>query len=237
MILSVNIDHIATIRQARLGVEPDTVMAANLAILGGADGITLHLREDRRHVQDRDLRVLRQVITNSLNLEMAATNEMIAIAIEQRPDMVTLVPEKRQELTTEGGLDVRAQFDNIKDAILRLQAEGIPVSLFINPTQEDVDISQDTGANMVEIHTGLYANAKGKKVDIELDRIVKAAKRAVALGLIANAGHGINYQNIKPIASIKSISGLYIGHGIISRAVMVGMEKAVSQMKALIEQL
>ncbi|MBF0540541.1 MAG: pyridoxine 5'-phosphate synthase [Nitrospirae bacterium] len=233
MILSVNIDHIATIRQARLGVDPDPVMAATLAILGGAEGITLHLREDRRHVSDRDLNVLRQVITTNLNLEMAATPEMIAIALELKPDMVTLVPEKREELTTEGGLDVSSHFDKLKDAIKQLQEAGIAVSLFINPTAQDIDISLDTGTNMVEIHTGLYANARGKNIDLEINRIITSAKRAVALGLIANAGHGLNYQNIKPIASIKSISGLYIGHGIISRAVMIGMKEAVSQMKTL----
>lgn len=235
MILSVNIDHIATIRQARLGAEPDPVMAATLAILGGADGITLHLREDRRHVQDRDLKILRQVITTGLNLEMAPTTEMLNIAENIKPEMVTLVPEKREELTTEGGLDLSAQFEKLKDAALRLQDKGISVSLFINPSLEDIDKSLDIGANMVEIHTGLYANAVGRDIDQELTRIISSAKQALALGLTVNAGHGLNYQNIKPIASIKALSGLYIGHGIVSRAVLVGMEKAVSQMKALIE--
>jgi pyridoxine 5-phosphate synthase len=236
MILSVNIDHIATIRQARLGVEPDPVLAATLAILGGADGITLHLREDRRHAQDRDLRLLRQVIHTGLNLEMAADEAMIAIALDVKPDMITIVPEKRQELTTEGGLDVSGQFEKLKDVVQRLKEADIAVSLFINPTLEDIDISLDIGADMIEIHTGVYANARGKDIDIELNRIISAAKRAVALELIANAGHGLNYQNIKPIASIKSISGLYIGHGIISRAVMVGMKEAVTQIKVLIRQ-
>ena len=160
MILGVNVDHVATVREARKGVEPDPVMAATLAVLGGADGITVHLREDRRHIHDRDLRILREVIPVELNLEMAATKEMIGIALKVKPDMVTLVPEKREELTTEGGLDVKRQKSNLKNAIRRIQGAGIPVSLFINPSTDDIAVSKETGADMVEIHTGLYANAK-----------------------------------------------------------------------------
>lgn len=234
MILGVNVDHVATIREARKTYEPDPVMAATLAILGGAGGITIHLREDRRHINDRDLRILRDIVHCELNLEMAATEEMIHIALEVKPDMVTLVPEKRQELTTEGGLDVVEQKGSIKETIKRLQDGGIPVSLFINPNIMDVDISKEIGADMVEIHTGLYANAKGKKQDRELHRVMEAVKMANKLGLLANAGHGLNYFNVKSIAAIEGIRGLYIGHSIISRAVLVGMERAVREMIELI---
>lgn len=234
MILGVNVDHVATIREARKTYEPDPVMAATLAILGGAAGITVHLREDRRHINDRDLRILRDIVHCELNLEMAATEEMIHIALEVKPDMVTLVPEKRQELTTEGGLDVVEQKGALKETIKRLQDGGIPVSLFINPNIMDVDISKEIGADMVEIHTGLYANAKGKKQDRELHRVMEAVKMANKLGLLANAGHGLNYFNVKRIAAIEGIRGLYIGHSIISRAVLVGMERAVREMIELI---
>ncbi len=234
MILGVNVDHVATVRQARLGADPDPVAAAVLALLAGADGITIHLREDRRHIQDRDLRVMREVVTGELNLEMAATDEMVRIALEVRPDMVTLVPEKRLELTTEGGLDVAGQKDHIKHTTARLHGSGIPVSLFINPGVVDVDISKETGADMVEIHTGLFSNAKGQKAREELHRVMEAAKTAANLGLSVNAGHGLNYTNVVDIASIGSIRGLYIGHSIISRAVLVGIERAVREMKELI---
>ncbi len=236
MILSVNIDHIATLRQARLGVYPDPVMAATLAIMGGADGITLHLREDRRHVQDRDLDVLREVIATDLNLEMAATGEMIGIALKKKPDMVTLVPEKRQELTTEGGLDVKGQLDRLKDAVKELKAGGIPVSLFINPSEADVKTSKETGADMVEIHTGAYAEAVGTERERELEKIKRAIKQAVDIGLVPNAGHGLNNQNLLPLAAIKEIHGFYIGHGIVSRAVFIGMERAVREMKDILER-
>ncbi len=235
MILSVNVDHIATLRQARLETEPDPVMAATLAILGGADGITVHLREDRRHIQDRDLRLLREVVTLDLNLEMAATEEMVTIALKRRPEMITLVPEKRQELTTEGGIDVQGQFDHLRETVRTIQAEEIPVSLFINPSVTDVDVSRDIGAAMVEIHTGLYANARGEAKHGELERIRVAVERALSMGLIANAGHGLNYHNVRQIARMHEIRGLYIGHGIVSRAVLVGMERAVTEMKGIIE--
>ncbi len=235
MILGVNIDHVATIREARKGIEPDPVMAATLAILGGADGITVHLREDRRHIRDRDLKALREMVPVELNLEMAATDEMVRIAVETRPDMVTLVPEKRQELTTEGGLDVMGQKEHIKGVVKRLHDSGIPVSLFINPGIMDVDISRETGADMVEVHTGLYSNAKGEKQKDEFRRVVEAVKVAGKLELMTNAGHGLNYFNVKRIAAIEGLRGLYIGHSIISRAVFVGLERAVMEMKHLIQ--
>ena len=237
MILGVNVDHIATVRQARLGVEPDPVMAATLALLGGADGITVHLREDRRHIQDRDVRILREVVPCELNLEMAATEEMVRIALEIRPDLVTLVPEKRIELTTEGGLDVMGQKEHLKETVKKISGAGIPVSLFINPSIADIDISKEIGADMVEIHTGLYANASGGGVKDELQRVTEAAKMAGNLGLSINAGHGLNYFNIRGITSIAGIRGLYIGHSIISRAVLVGMERAVKEMKETIGRL
>ena len=233
--LGVNVDHVATIRQARLGLEPDPVTAAALALLGGADGITVHLREDRRHIQDRDVRILRETVACELNLEMAATKEMVRIALDIRPDMVTLVPEKRLELTTEGGLDVVGQKEGIKDAIGRIKESGIPVSLFINPDIPDVEISREIGADMVEIHTGLYANTRGERMKKELLRVIEAVRFARNLGLFANAGHGLNYLNVGGIASIEGIRGLYIGHSIISRAVLVGIERAVREMKELAE--
>jgi pyridoxine 5-phosphate synthase len=234
MILGVNVDHVATVRQARLGVEPDPVAAAVLALLAGADGITIHLREDRRHIQDRDLRILRETVTSELNLEMAATAEMVRIALEVRPDLVTVVPENRLELTTEGGLDVIGQKEHIKRTVAKLHKAGIPVSLFINPNIADVYMSKKTGADMVEIHTGLYSNAKGEKAKEELHRVMEAVKVAGDHGLSINAGHGLNYLNVENIASIESIRGLYIGHSIISRSVLVGIERAVREMKALI---
>jgi pyridoxine 5-phosphate synthase len=238
MILSVNVDHVATLRQARLGSDPDPAAAAVLAVLGGADGITIHLREDRRHINDRDLALLRQMLRVPLNLEMAATEEMIEKAIATRPDMVTLVPEKRQELTTEGGLDVASQRERLRDAIERFNGAGIEVSLFVNPGPEDMEVSKSTGAGMVEIHTGTYANAPTPlKVREELEKILAAVKRARDLGLTVNAGHGLNYRNVRAIAGIQDIRGLYIGHGIVSQAVLIGMERAVRQMKNLITEV
>ncbi|MBF0319286.1 MAG: pyridoxine 5'-phosphate synthase [Nitrospirae bacterium] len=238
MILSVNVDHVATLRQARLGLEPVPAAAAVLAVLGGADGITVHLREDRRHINDSDLAILRQMLTVPLNLEMAATEEMIEKAILTMPDMVTLVPEKRQELTTEGGLDVSSQGERLKHAIKRLHDAGIEVSLFVNPSIKDIEESHSIGAPMVEIHTGTYADAPTPhQARQELDKILAAVQRAVQLGLKANAGHGLNYHNIQAIAGIREISGLYIGHGIVSRAVLIGMDNAVRQMKNLITQV
>ena len=234
MLLGVNIDHVATIRQARSGIEPDPVMAATLAILGGADGITVHLREDRRHIQDRDLKMLKDLVPVELNLEMAATEEMMEIAERIMPDLVTLVPEKRQELTTEGGLDLKSRKKNLQGAIRKIQESGIPVSLFINPDAGDITISKEIGANMVEVHTGMYANAKGRKQSDELLRVINAVDRAQGIGLLANAGHGLNYINVTKIASIRGLRALYIGHSIVSRAVITGIERAVKEMKELI---
>lgn len=233
MILGVNVDHVATVREARQTFEPDPVMAATLAILGGADGITAHLREDRRHLNDRDLKLLREVVRCELNLEMAATKEMVNIALAVKPDMVTLVPEKRLELTTEGGLDVTGLKKQLKETIKKIHGAGIPVSLFINPQVMDVEVSGETGADMVEIHTGLYSNAQGKKQEAEMHRVIEAVKIATKTGLKANAGHGLNYFNVKSIAAIEGLRGLYIGHSIISRAVLVGIERAVREMKEL----
>jgi len=234
MILSINIDHVATLRNARGGHEPDPVMAATLAILGGADSITLHLREDRRHVNDRDLRLLREVVKTELNLEMAATEEMTSIALSLRPDLVTIVPEKRQELTTEGGIDLFTSEDQIKNNLSMLNEAGIPVSVFINPEIEDVEKAHSMGFDMVEIHTGFYANAKGENISREYQRILNAINRGKEISIPTNVGHGLNYFNVKPIAAIKGIRGLYIGHSIISRAVLVGLQKAVRDMKALL---
>lgn len=236
MLLGVNIDHVATIRQSRRGIEPDPVMAAPLAILGGADGITIHLREDRRHINDRDIKMLKEFVPVELNLEMAATKEMIGIATKVNPDLVTLVPEKRQELTTEGGLDVKKQKTLIMYAIKKLHAAGIPVSLFINPDSKHINLSKEIGADMVEIHTGMYADAKRGKQKKELFRVTNAVNHALDISLVVNAGHGLNYFNVKNIASIPGIRGLYIGHSIVSRAVLVGMEKAVREMKQLIKE-
>ncbi len=235
MLLGVNVDHVATVREARREIEPDPLAAAELAVRGGADGITLHLREDRRHIQDRDLINVRRKISIELNLEMAATKEMINIALKVRPDIVTLVPEKRAELTTEGGLDLIKGGKKIKFAIDRIQGKGMPVSLFINPSESDIVISKEFGAKMVEIHTGLYANAKGRKKTEELRRVTKAVRKGLILGLQVNAGHGLNFTNVKKIAAIKGIRGLYIGHSIIANSIYIGIEKAVREMKRLID--
>jgi pyridoxine 5-phosphate synthase len=234
MILGVNIDHIATIREARRGIDPDPVMAATLVILGGADGITVHLREDRRHIQDRDLRLLKELVPVELNLEMAATKEMIGIAKDIKPDLVTLVPEKREELTTEGGLDVKSQKKHLGEAIKKIQSFGIPVSLFVNPDVNDISLSREAGADMVEIHTGMYSDAMGSKKERELARVVTSVGQALQEGLLVNAGHGLNYFNVSNVSSIEGLRGLYIGHSIVSRAVLVGMERAVREMKELI---
>lgn len=234
MILGVNVDHIATLRQARLGIEPEPAMAATLAMLGGADGITVHLREDRRHINDRDLDLLNNIVPVELNLEMAATGEMLRIALKKRPDLVTLVPEKRNELTTEGGLDVKMNRKKIKSTVKTLKDSGIMVSLFINPVEEDIEIAKETGADMVEIHTGGYSNEKGEQQEKELIRVIRSVRKAIDIGLKANAGHGLNYANVSKVAEIEGIRGLYIGHSIISRAVLVGIERAVREMKELI---
>jgi len=234
--LGVNIDHVATIRQARGGVEPDPVAAAAVAELAGADGITVHLREDRRHIQDRDLTLLRQTVKSRLNLEMAATDEMVGIALSVRPDMVTLVPEKRQELTTEGGLDARYLSDRLKEVVAALHGGEIPVSLFIDPDPDQIKACDRIGADYIEIHTGRYADARGwKEREKELVAIENAAKLARKIGLGVNAGHGLNYLNIKPLTVIGEIEEYNIGHAIISRAVLVGLDRAVRDMVDLIK--
>ncbi|MGH7765899.1 MAG: pyridoxine 5'-phosphate synthase [Candidatus Binatia bacterium] len=231
--LGVNVDHVATVRQAR-GIDiPDPVAAALLAEKGGADGITVHLREDRRHIQQRDVERLRAKLKVKLNLEMAVTPEMIRLAEEIRPDDACFVPERRQELTTEGGLDVASQKFKIRDAALRLQARGIRVGLFVDPDEKQIEASNETGAHAVEIHTGGYANAKGDGSQ-ELGAIAAAVALARRLGLEVHAGHGLNYENVTPIARIPEIVELNIGHSIVARAIMVGMEQAVREMKELL---
>jgi pyridoxine 5-phosphate synthase len=235
MRLGVNIDHVATVRQARGVSYPDPVTAAGIVELAGADGIVCHLREDRRHIQDRDIRILREVIQTHLNLEMAATDEMVRVAIATRPDIVTLVPEKREELTTEGGLDVIRFFTPLKKSVQRLQKAGIPVSLFIDPQKDQIKASEGVGASSVEIHTGHYCDAQNPvQQDIELKRILDAVEEASHCNLRIAGGHGLNYVNVRRIAEIKEMEELNIGHSIIARAVLVGLDRAVREMIALI---
>lgn len=230
--LGVNIDHVATIRQARRTVEPDPVAAAVLAELGGADGITAHLREDRRHIQDRDVRLLRETVRTHLNLEMAPTQEMIAIALEIKPDYVTLVPEKREEVTTEGGIDLVANLNRFTEVVTQLQDGGIPVSWFIDAEISQIEAAAKTGAKFIELHTGKYADAKDEATrQLELANIERGTQEAIAAGLRVNAGHGLTYWNVYPIASIPQMEELNIGHTIVSRAVLVGMKRAVKEMK------
>ena len=233
--LGVNIDHIANVRQARRTVEPDPVSYALLAELGGADGITVHLREDRRHIRDRDVELLRQVVRSRLNLEMAATPEMEAIALRIRPDMVTLVPEKREEVTTEGGLDVAAQLQPLQGLVGRLQEAGIGVSLFVDAEPSQLEACRATSARWVELHTGTYAEADWQQQPLELARLTEGSFIARSLGLRVNAGHGLTYQNVEPVAAIEGMEELNIGHTIVARALAVGLEEAVRQMKALVQ--
>lgn len=233
--LSVNVDHVATVREARRIDEPDPVTAAALAELAGADGIIVHLREDRRHIKDRDLRVLRQTVKTRLNLEMAATDEMLGIALDVRPHMATLVPERREELTTEGGLDVLSRMDDLRDRIRALKEGRIKVSLFVDPETEQIRASREVGCDIVEIHTGRYCDAwNEKEEDEEFQRIVRAVRAARELGLGVHAGHGLNYRNIKRLVLVREIEEFSIGHSIIARAVLVGMERAVREMIELI---
>jgi len=234
--LGLNVDHIATVRQARGGVEPDPVTAAAIGELAGAEGITIHLREDRRHIQDRDLEILRRTIKTKLNLEMAATQEMVRTALRIKPEQVTLVPEKRQELTTEGGLDVILNLKSISDAVKRLREDGIVVSLFVDPHQEQIKAANKSGADYIEIHTGAYAEANNwKSQEHELEAIDTAIKLARKVGMGVNAGHGLNYVNIKALAAIGGIEEYNIGHSIISRAMLVGLDRAVRDMVELIK--
>ncbi len=234
--LGVNIDHIANVRQARQTTEPDPVQMALLAELGGADGITIHLREDRRHIQDRDLILLRETIQTRLNLEMAATKEMMDICIKNRPDMVTIVPERREEVTTEGGLDISNNQKNLTILVGSIQEAGIPVSLFIDPFLDQLEKSLEVGATWVELHTGKYADADWNNQTAELSRLKEAVTAAQSLGLRVNAGHGLTYQNVEPVASIDGIEELNIGHTIVSRAIAVGLKDAVQEMKRLVTE-
>lgn len=230
--LGVNIDHIATIRQARRTVEPDPVAAAVLAELGGADGITVHLREDRRHIQDRDVRLLRQTVRSHLNLEMAATDEMVAIALDIKPNYVTLVPEKREEVTTEGGLDIAGQTARLAQIVDKLQHTGIPVSLFIDADDAQIEASVKVNAQFIELHTGRYAEADSELTrNQELALLAKGCEQAIKAGLRVNAGHGLTYWNVYPVACLPGMEELNIGHTIISRAALVGLERAVREMK------
>lgn len=232
LLLGVNIDHVATIRQARGTRYPDTVQAAALAEEAGADGITVHLREDRRHIQDRDIYLLKETLQTRMNFEMAVTDEMIAIAEDVKPAHCCLVPEKREELTTEGGLDVTGQEARVKDACDRLSAAGIEVSLFIDPEPSQIDATIRCGAPVIELHTGAYADAEtAEEQTVELARIQEAAAYAYDKGLIVNAGHGLHYHNVEQIAEIPQLNELNIGHGIIARALFVGLKEAVSEMK------
>lgn len=233
--LGVNIDHIANVRQARRTVEPDPVTYALLAELGGADGITVHLREDRRHIQDRDVELLRATVRSRLNLEMAATAEMAAIALRIQPDMVTLVPEKRQEVTTEGGLDVAGQQEGLTALVGRLQGAGIAVSLFVDADAPQLEASAASGARWVELHTGTYAEAGWSEQPRELARLSEGSFIARSLGLRVNAGHGLTYQNVEPVAALEGMEELNIGHTIVARALAVGLEQAVREMKALVQ--
>jgi len=231
--LGVNIDHVATIRQARRTYEPDPVHAAVLCELAGADGITIHLREDRRHIQDRDLYVLRQTVAIKLNLELAAASEILGIACQTRPDQATLVPEKREEITTEGGLDVVVHRSAVADAVKRLKEAGVYVSLFLDPDPRQIELAKELEADAVELHTGQYALAKGAAQLEQLALLVEAGKLIRRLGLGLHAGHGLNYHNVTSVAQIEGMHELNIGHAIVSRAVLVGMERAVREMKAL----
>ena len=234
--LGVNIDHVATIRQARRTYEPDPVWAAALAELGGADGITVHLREDRRHILDRDLEILRATVTVKLNLEMACEDKVVQIACRTKPDQATLVPERREEVTTEGGLDVASQRDRVAGVIDRLHEAGISVSLFLDPDQLQIEAAAELGADAVELHTGQYALAMpGPKQEKELEALKAAGARVSQAGMTLHAGHGLTYRNVKPVAAIDHMHELNIGHSIVARAIMVGFQQAVREMKQLIQ--
>lgn len=231
--LGVNIDHVATLRQARRGLKPDPVAAAQICEKAGADGIVCHLREDRRHIQDADLKTLRKVVKTQLNLEMSLNPEIVEIAAKIKPDIATIVPERRQEVTTEGGLDVVKYSRRIRQVVNFLQKKGIPVSLFIDAQKNQIEESQKVGAGIIELHTGRYAHAIGPQGVRELNKLKTMTTFASSLGLQVSAGHGLNYQNTKAVARINGIDELNIGHSIIARAVFVGLEKAVKEMIAL----
>lgn len=235
MRLCINIDHVATLREARGGSEPDPVTAAALCELAGVDGIVCHLREDRRHINDRDLRLLRETVKTKLDLEMAATKELVQIAVTTLPELATLVPERRQELTTEGGIDVAGHRRELRDVVKELQRHEIAVSLFVDPVQEQIDAARDVGADMIEIHTGEYANSRTDEQQREhLEQVRAAALQARSLGLGVNAGHGLSYKNIGPIRAIEEIDEVSIGHAVMSRAMFVGLDRAVREMLMLV---
>ncbi|MFH1848055.1 MAG: pyridoxine 5'-phosphate synthase, partial [Candidatus Omnitrophota bacterium] len=232
----VNIDHVATVREARGTIEPDPVWAASICELAGCDSIVVHLREDRRHIHDRDVRILRQTVRTRLNLEMSIAKSIVDIACKVAPDQSTLVPEKRQELTTEGGLDVKKHMSAVQKAADRLRRKGIRVSLFIDPERSQIEATKRIGVDMIELHTGCYANMRSEKAaQKELMKLIEAADFAGQMGIAVNAGHGLTYQNVKPVAGIVGVEELNIGHSIISRAVLVGLDKAVREMRALIQ--
>ncbi len=235
--LGVNIDHVATVRQARRTFEPDPVTAAALATLGGAEVITCHLREDRRHLQDRDLHILKQTVFSKLNLEMATTRAIVDLACRLKPDQVTLVPEKRAEITTEGGLDVAGGGKRLRDAVARLKSKRMLVSFFIDPDPDQIRAAADLGADMVELHTGPFANARTERaVQRELKKLVRAADATGEVGIRMNAGHGLTYTNVRDILETIEVEELHIGHSIVARAVLVGMERAVRDMCELIRR-
>lgn len=235
--LAINVDHVATLRQARGIAEPDPVLAAGICELAGASGIVVHLREDRRHIQDRDVRILRETVTTKLNLEMGATEEIIAIALQIKPDMVTLVPEKRAELTTEGGLDVVSGREHLTRVIGRMNDAGIPVSLFIDPEQAQIEAARQAGATFVEIHTGRYSDAVTEEEENrEFTLIAAAVDAAHGAGLRVNAGHGLNYRNTEKVAGVAGIEELSIGHAVMARAILVGLDQAVREMLALCQR-
>ena len=235
ILLGVNVDHVATLRQARGTRYPDPVQAAFMAEAAGADLITIHLREDRRHIQERDVEILGTTLETRMNLEMAVTEEMLAFAERMRPEDVCLVPERREELTTEGGLDVAGQSDRIREACARLAGAGVRVSLFIDPDPRQIDAAAEAGAPVIEIHTGRYAEERGEERERELARIRAAAERGARRGLVVNAGHGLGYHNVSDIARIEPIRELNIGHAIIARAVFCGLDRAVRDMKGLMD--
>jgi pyridoxine 5-phosphate synthase len=234
--LGVNIDHVATIRQARRTIEPDPIWAAAMAELAGADGITIHLREDRRHIQDRDVRVIKETAQVKINLEMAVAEEIVQIAIDTKPQQATLVPEKREEVTTEGGLDVIGNRDRVKEVVDRLHEAGIEASLFIDPEIAQIEASRELGVGAVELHTGAYADATTESAQqAELEKLIVAGAATIEHGMLLHMGHGLTYRNVVPIAQINDVAELNIGHSIIARAVLVGIERAVREMKELIQ--
>lgn len=237
LLLGVNVDHVATVRQARRTVEPDPVIAAALAEQGGADGITFHLREDRRHIQDRDVELFLQTVRVSTNFELACADEVIAICCRLQPDWALLVPESREEVTTEGGLDVASDQGRIRDAVARITDAGIQTSLFLDPDPRQIDAAAAIRVDAVELHTGPYAIATRDRVDVELERLQTVGHQVTSLGMRLHAGHGLTYHNVRPVAAIQGMRELNIGHSIISRAVMVGMKEAVAEMRRILDSM